>query len=150
MTAKTVVYTCGCFDMFHVGHLNVLQGARALGDRLIVGVSTDELVERHKPGSLVVPFEHRMAIIKAIKYVDMAVPQTDRDKFLAWQKLKFDILVVGDDWFGKKSFNEYEKKLINKGVKVVYLPYTQGISSTELRTIFEARVHDRFIANVGT
>lgn len=143
MNGKTIVYTCGCFDMFHVGHLNVLESAKALGDRLIVAVSTDELAERHKPGKLVVPFEHRIAIVKALKCVDTAIPQTDRDKFLAWQKLKYDVLVVGDDWYGKESFSVYETRLREFGVRVVYMPYTQGISSTAIRDLFESRANGK-------
>lgn len=141
MNTPTIVYTCGCYDMFHLGHLNILENAKALGDRLIVAVSTDELAELHKPGQLVVPFEHRIAIIRALKCVDTAIPQTDRDKFLAWQKIRYDILVVGDDWYDKESFREYEKKLNDQGVKVVYFPYTQGISSTAIRKLFEDRVN---------
>lgn len=141
MKGKTIVYTCGCFDMFHVGHLNILESAKALGDRLIVAVSTDELAERHKPGKLVLPFEQRIAIIKALKCVDAAIPQTDRDKFLAWEKLKYDVLVVGDDWYGKESFSNYESKLMKNNVKIVYMPYTQGISSTVIRNYFEAKAN---------
>jgi glycerol-3-phosphate cytidylyltransferase len=148
MGKQTIVYTCGCYDMFHIGHLNILENAKALGDQLIVAVSTDELMERHKPGKVVVPFEHRIAIIKSLRCVDIAIPQNDRDKYLAWQKIKYDILVVGDDWYGKKSFREYEEKLKNNGVKVVYFPYTKGISSTEIREIFEARVNGNSVARL--
>jgi glycerol-3-phosphate cytidylyltransferase len=133
MSKPVVVYTAGVFDMFHIGHLNMLRTAKGLGDKLIVGVSTDEVVEEYKPGQLVIPYEHRTEIVSAIKYVDVCVPQRSRDKFEAWRRLKYDVLAVGDDWFGRENFAEYERKLNEVGVKVVYIPYTAGISSSALR-----------------
>lgn len=135
----TTVYTCGTFDMFHVGHLNMLKAAKGLGEKLVVGVSTDEVVESYKPGSLVVPYEQRFQIVSSIKYVDVCVAQTDRDKYKAWERLQYDVLVVGDDWFGKPDFNEYQEKLSRRGVKVVYLPYTPGVSSSMIRNVLEKR-----------
>jgi glycerol-3-phosphate cytidylyltransferase len=134
---KMIVYTCGVFDMFHIGHLNMLRNAKGLGDILIVAVSTDELVESYKPGSLIIPYEHRSAIISSINYVDVCIPQTSRDKYVAWQKLKYDVLVVGDDWYGKSDYEEYDSRLSSIGVKTVYLPYSQGISSTKLRGLIK-------------
>lgn len=136
MLDPVVVYTAGVYDMFHVGHLNLLKMAKGLGDKLIVAVSTDDLVERHKPGQLVIPYEQRAEIVSAIKYVDVCVPQKDRDKFEAWKRLKYNVLAVGDDWFGREDFEVYEKKLTAVGVKVVYLPYTEHISSSILRRRF--------------
>lgn len=135
----TTVYTCGTFDMFHVGHLNMLKAAKGLGEKLVVGVSTDEVVESYKPGSLVVPFDQRFQIVSSIKYVDVCIAQADRDKFKAWQRLRYDILVHGDDWYGTPEFESYEKKLAEHGVRVIYLPYTPGVSSSMIRNVLEKR-----------
>lgn len=141
----TIVYTCGTFDMFHVGHLNMIKAASGLGDKLIVAVSTDEVVEEYKPGSLVVPFEQRFAIISAIKHVDLCIAQNNRDKFKAWERLRYDILVVGDDWYGSDEFLDYEIKLAEVGAKVVYLPYTPKVSSSQIRNLLEKRGIDKFV-----
>ncbi len=125
-------YTTGVFDMFHVGHLNLLRRAREQCDRLIVGVSTDEVVQEYKRHPPIVCFEERVAIVKAIRYVDEVVPQTSMDKFAAWQKLHFNRLFHGNDWKGSAMYNEVEAKLRAVGVDVVYFPYTQGTSSTLL------------------
>lgn len=122
-------YTSGVFDLFHVGHLNILQRARSLCDKLIVGVTTDELV-KYKGVSAVVPFEERLAIIENIKCVDLAIPQNNLDKYEMWRKLKFDVMFIGDDWFDTKRFDEFEIKLKKVGVKVIYLPYTRGVSTS--------------------
>lgn len=134
MSSAITVYTAGVYDMFHVGHLNLLLAARGLGDRLIVGVSTDEVVESYKPGKLVIPYEYRHRIVSALRCVDVCIPQTDRDKLQTWQKLKFDVLAIGDDWFGRDDYQQYEQALKDVGVKVVYIPYTAAVSSTQLRT----------------
>jgi glycerol-3-phosphate cytidylyltransferase len=126
-------YTTGVFDMFHVGHLNILRQAKELCDYLVVGVSTDELVMEYKNKQPVIPHNERIAIVQGIKYVDEVVNQTNRDKFSAWEKLNFNIMFVGDDWKGKPLFNEVEKKFNQVGVEIVYFPYTKGISSTLLR-----------------
>ena len=127
----TVGYTCGVYDLFHIGHLNLLKNAKGLCDKLIVGVSTDELVV-YKHKKAVIPFEERLEIIRNIKCVDAAIPQDDLDKFKAWEKLRFDILFVGDDWYGDSRWKEMEEKFKNVGVRVVYFPYTKGTSSTIL------------------
>lgn len=129
-------YTTGVFDMFHIGHLNILKNAKDLCDYLIVGVSTDELCLTYKGKSPIIPFEERKAIIESIRYVDEVVPQYDRDKFVAWKKLKFDVLFVGDDWKGSLFFNNQEEKFNKIGVKIQYFPHTHGISSTILRERF--------------
>jgi len=144
MSKPVVVYTCGTFDMFHVGHLNMIKAAKGLGDKLIVAVSTDEVVEQYKKGSLVVPFEQRMAIVSSMKYVDVCVAQNDRDKYKAWERLRYDVLVVGDDWYGSDEFNYYEDKLSNVGAKVVYLPYTPKVSSTNIRKLLEKRGVEKY------
>ena len=125
-------YTTGVFDMFHVGHLNLLARAREQCDRLIVGVSTDDVVLDYKGHAPIVPYMERVAIVKAIRYVDEVVPQTSMDKFAAWEKLRFNRLFHGNDWKGSAMYNEVEAKLKAVGVEVVYFPYTQGTSSTLL------------------
>ena len=130
---KIIGYTTGVFDMFHIGHLNILKKAKEQCDYLIVGVSTDELVYKSKNKVPIIPFEERVEIVKAIKYVDEVVPQYNKDKLAAYDKYKFDIMFVGDDWKGTDLFNKCEEELAKKGSKVVYFPYTQGTSSTILR-----------------
>jgi len=122
-------YTTGVFDLFHIGHLNMLKNAKALCDKLIVGVTTDELVA-YKNKRAVIPFEERIEIVRNIKYVDAAVPQTDMDKLAMWKKLKFDVMFVGDDWYGTPKWQELEQQFREVNVKIVYFPYTQGTSSS--------------------
>jgi glycerol-3-phosphate cytidylyltransferase len=123
-------YTAGVFDLFHVGHLNILRKAKEQCEYLIVGVSTDELVMEYKNKRPVIPHNERKAIVESIIYVDQVVPQFNRDKFAAWERLKFDAMFVGDDWKGNALFEEVERKFNGVGVGVVYFPYTQGVSST--------------------
>ena len=125
-------YTTGVFDMFHIGHLNLIRRARENCDRLIVGVSTDDVVVQYKGHSPIVPFAERVEIVKAIRWVDEVVPQESMDKFVAWEKLRFNRLFHGNDWKGSAMYNEVEAKLRSVGVEVVYFPYTQGTSSTLL------------------
>lgn len=125
-------YTTGVFDMFHVGHLNVLKRAKERCDYLIVGVSTDELVQLYKHKTPVVPFEERIAIVEAIKYVDRVVPQVSMDKLKAWEELHFSAIFHGDDWKGSDMYNDIEKALKEVGCDMVFLPHTDGISSTML------------------
>lgn len=126
-------YTTGVFDMFHIGHLNILKRAKEQCDYLIVGVSTDELVQSYKNKQPIIPFAERVAIIEAIKYVDKVVPQKNRDKIAAFNEIKFNKMFVGDDWKGKPLFVETEKYLKEHGAEVVYFPYTPGTSSSILR-----------------
>ena len=130
---KTIGYTTGVFDMFHIGHLNILKRAKEHCDFLIVGVTTDELCESYKHKLPIIPFEERKAIIEAIKYVDKVVPQTTRDKFQAWEDLQCDVMFVGDDWKGSPFFKELEEKFNAHNVEIIYFPYTQGTSSTILK-----------------
>lgn len=126
-------YTTGVYDMFHIGHLNILRRAKEQCDYLIVGVSTDELVQHDKNKTPIISFEERCAIVDAIKYVDQVVPQTDKNKFSAWEKYHFDKMFVGSDWKNSPQWNSYEAQFAPVGVEIVYLDHTDGISSTMLR-----------------
>ena len=123
---KTVVYTSGTFDMLHINHLKMIEYARALGDILIVGVNTDELVASYK-STPIIPFEERIALMKAIKVPDIVIPQRSLDHKDKVDKLHFDIFVVGDDWVGKYDY------LKEQGIEVFYFPYGAGISSSSLK-----------------
>lgn len=122
-------YTSGVYDLFHIGHLNLLKNARALCDKLIVGVTIDELVA-YKNKHAVIPFAERIEIVRSIKFVDAAIPQEHIDKFTVWEKIHFDILFVGDDWYQSESWKKMEQKFAKHNVRVVYFPYTKGTSST--------------------
>ena len=126
-------YTTGVFDMFHIGHLNILKNAKEQCEYLIVGVSTDELVQKSKNKTPIIPFEERKQIVESIKYVDEVVAQEDKNKVGAHEKYHFDVMFVGDDWKGREPFLSAEKELKKKGCDVVYFPYTKGTSSTILR-----------------
>ena len=122
-------YTAGVYDLFHIGHLNLLKNAKGLCDKLIVGVTVDKLVE-YKHKHAVIPFEERIEIVRNIRYVDAAIPQEELDKYKMWEKIRFDILFVGDDWYESESWKTLEEKFRQVGVRVVYFPYTKGTSST--------------------
>ncbi|HHU18286.1 MAG TPA: adenylyltransferase/cytidyltransferase family protein [Clostridiales bacterium] len=146
MKKYKVGYTTGVFDLFHIGHLNILKRAKEQCDHLIVGVSTDEVVQGYKKKTPVIPFEERIAIVEAIKYVDEVVPQTSMDKFEAWEKLKFDAIFHGDDWKGSKMYEEIEKKFSAVGVEMVYFPYTKGTSSTILGDVLTRVLNEQKLA----
>lgn len=133
-----VGYTTGVFDLFHIGHLNILKRAKQQCEHLIVGVSTDELVESYKNKIPIIPYEERVEIVKSCRYVDEVVPQINRDKFAAFEKYSFDAMFVGDDWKGKPLFKEVERKLKANGSTVVYFPYTKNTSSTIIREILDS------------
>jgi len=130
LKSASIGYTTGVFDLFHIGHLNILRKAKENCDYLIVGVSTDELVQQYKQKWPVIPFDERVAIVNAIKFVDQVVAQDHRDKYQAWENLKFNKMFVGDDWKGSPLFNSLEYKFKLVGVEIVYFPYTPGTSST--------------------
>ncbi len=115
--------------MFHIGHLNILKMAKEQCDYLIVGVSTDEVVEGYKHHQPMIPYEQRKAIVEAIRYVDQVVPQTTMDKMEAWNKYHFDVMFHGSEWQGSEMYNKYECQFAKVGVKIEYLPHTEGISS---------------------
>lgn len=130
---KVIGYTAGVFDMFHIGHLNILRQAKERCDYLIVAVSTDELCESYKKKKPIVCYDERKEIVESIKYVDEVVPQIDRNKFGAWERVGFDVMFVGDDWKGSPLFSELEERFKEVGVRIEYFPYTRGTSSTILR-----------------
>ncbi len=133
-----VGYTSGVYDMFHIGHLNVLRRARTLCDRLVVGVTTDELSIARKAKRPVVPFEERCEVVASIRYVDDVVAQSTMNKLEAWEAVGFDRMFVGDDWRGSDAWTRYEAEFARVGVEIVYLPYTTQTSSTLLRRRIES------------
>ena len=139
MEKKVVIgYTTGVYDMFHIGHLNLLKNAKGMCDKLIVGVTVDDLVA-YKGTQAIIPYEERLEIVRSIKYVDAAIPQEDFDKVNTCKKLKADYLFVGDDWYETEKWIEYEKELFKIGTKVIYFPYTKHISSTKLKKELKSR-----------
>lgn len=130
---QIVGYTTGVFDLFHIGHLNILKRAKYHCDYLIVGVTTDELSVARKGKRPVVPFAERLEIVQHINVVDSVVPQATMDKFKAWEQLQFNRMFVGNDWKGTDKWNGYEAQFKQVGVDIMYFPYTQRTSSTELR-----------------
>jgi glycerol-3-phosphate cytidylyltransferase len=136
MKNKTIGYISGVFDLFHIGHLNILINSKSMCDQLIVGVTVDDLVA-YKNKKAVIPYQERLEIVRSIKYVDATIAQESMDKFKMWQKLKFDVLFVGDDWFETEKWKEIEEQFKEVGVKVVYFPYTKSTSSTVLNEALE-------------
>ena len=127
--ALVIGYTTGVYDLFHIGHLNLLKNAKAMCDKLIVGVTVDELVQ-YKGKKAMIPYEDRAEIVRACKYVDAVVPQYDMDKLTACRKLGASFLFVGDDWYGTEKWKKYEEEFKAEGIKIIYFPYTKGVSST--------------------
>ena len=134
---KKIGYTTGVFDLFHIGHLNILKRAKLECDYLIVGITSDELALSAKKQKPVIPFQERMEIVESIKFVDEVVPQSSYDKMEAWNNLKFDMMFVGDDWKGTEQWNKIEKDFNQYGVEIIYFPYTSHTSSTILREILD-------------
>lgn len=133
-------YTTGVFDLFHIGHLNILKKAKEQCEYLIVGVTLDDVVMTYKNKRPIIPYEERKAIVESIKYVDMVVPQKSMNKFEAWNEIHFNVLFHGDDWKGSTMYSEIEEKLRAVGVMMVYFPYTKGTSSTKLSSVLE-KIH---------
>ncbi|MGR3677140.1 MAG: adenylyltransferase/cytidyltransferase family protein [Paracoccaceae bacterium] len=134
---KIIGYTSGVFDLFHVGHLNVLRNAKSMCDHLIVGVSTDELVQQYKNKTPVIPFLERCEIVRHCQFVDTVVAQTNMDKVRAMQMYSGNLLFVGDDWHGSDKWNKIEIEIEKIGGKVVYFPYTASTSSTKIKDILD-------------
>ena len=130
-------YTAGVFDLFHIGHLNLLKNAKGMCDKLIVGVTTDDLVQ-YKGKSPVIPFVDRLEIVRNIKQVDAVVAQENMDKLEMCKKLKANILFVGDDWYKTEKWESYEQEFKEEGIEIVYFPYTKGVSSTQITKALKA------------
>ncbi len=128
-------YTGGVFDLFHVGHVNLLNRAADKCDYLIVGVSTDELCFSYKHKTPTIPFKDRLKIVKNIKVVDKVVCQDTLDHTINWEKYRFHKLFVGTDWKGSERWTKWEQLLRAKGVEIIYLPYTQHVSSTKIKEL---------------
>ncbi|MBQ9427961.1 MAG: adenylyltransferase/cytidyltransferase family protein [Clostridia bacterium] len=133
MKKYKVGFTDGVYDMFHVGHLNMIRAAKSYCDYLIVGVHSDEIVESYKHRKTIINERDRREIVGAIKEVDKAVINETRDKMKLWELYHFDVIFIGDDWKGTERWNNFEKVLAKVGVAVEYIPYTQGISTTKIR-----------------
>ena len=126
-------FTDGVYDMFHVGHLNMIREAKKRCEYLIVGVHSDEIVEGYKNRKTVINEHDRCEIVSAIREVDKGVINYTRDKIELWKKYHFDVIFIGDDWKGTERWNNFEKVLAEIGVSVEYIPYTQGVSTTKIR-----------------
>ncbi len=131
-----VGYTTGVFDLFHIGHVNMLRNASLLCDKLIAGVTTDDLV-LYKGKKAVIPFEERLEVVRACRYVDIVVPQENMDKVEAVKKLGADIIFVGDDWYESEKWKDFELELSKVSCEVKYFPYTKGTSSTKINSILD-------------
>lgn len=130
-------YTAGVYDLFHIGHLNLFKNAKGMCDKLVVGVTVDELVT-YKGKKAMIPYADRVEIVRGIKYVDAVVPQYDMDKLTMCKKLNANMLFVGDDWYDTPKWHEYEKEFQEAGIMIVYFPYTKGISSTQISKALKA------------
>jgi len=133
MDKLTVGYTTGVFDLFHIGHLNILKRAAERCDYLIVGVTSDDTVFTYKKRRPVIPLRERMAIVEAIRFVDKVVVQEEMDKIKAHDRYKFDKLFHGDDWKNSEMYKNIENEFKKRGVEVIYFPYTKGTSTSELK-----------------
>tara|TARA_S200000501_G_C20629644_1_gene658326 strand:+ start:247 stop:678 length:432 start_codon:yes stop_codon:yes gene_type:complete len=143
MKKKLIGYTTGVFDLFHVGHVEILRKSKSMCDKLIVGVTSDKLV-KYKFKKSVIPFKERIKIVSACKYVDLAVPQNNMNKIMAYKKYKFDFMFVGDDWHNTEKWNEFEKSFKKLNVKIIYFPYTKNTSSTKLNSILDKLREKKF------
>ena len=136
MKKYKIGYTTGVFDLFHIGHLNILRRAKEMCDYLIVGVSTDRLAWEYKNKKPIIPYSERVAIVEAIRYVDKVVSQTTMDKMIAWKELKFDVMFHGDDWKGTPLYQKYKEQFELVGIDLVFIQHTVGTSSTDLAKKF--------------
>lgn len=128
-----VGYAPGAYDLFHIGHLNILRHARSQCDYLVAGVVSDEMAERAKGRRPVIPLVERLEIVRSVKYVDAAFVETVPDKVETWKQVRFDVLFKGDDWRGTPKGEKLERDFAEVGVEIVYFPYTVHTSSTQLR-----------------
>lgn len=130
-------YTTGVYDLFHIGHLNLFKNAKGMCDKLVVGVTVDELVA-YKGKKAMIPFEDRLELVRSCKYVDAAIPQYDMNKLETCKKIGASYLFVGDDWYGTEKWNKYEEEFKKENIKIIYFPYTKGISSTKITEALNA------------
>lgn len=142
MKKYKIGYTQGTFDMFHIGHLNLLRNAKARCEKLIVGVNSDALVQQYKKKTPVIPENNRAEIVKALQCVDEVIICDTLKKTTAWDQLHFDAIFIGDDWKGNARWKQTEEDLKPLGAEVVYLEHTDGISSSFLRTKEVNKVQD--------
>ena len=124
-------YTAGVYELFHIGHLNLLKNAKGMCDKLIVGVTTDELAT-YKGKYPVIPFSDRIEIVRNIKCVDAVVAQSDMNKLEMCKKLGASVMFVGDDWYQSPRWEEYETAFKEANIRIIYFPYTKGVSSTQI------------------
>ncbi len=134
---KIIGYTQGTYDMFHIGHLNLIKNAKKHCDYLVVGINTDELVESYKNKRPIIPLAERVEIVRAIKYVDEVIVTKTLDKKEIWESVRFDEIYIGDDWKGNERWEATRKEMEELGAKLVFLPYTKDTSSTILREKLE-------------
>ena len=132
-----VGFTAGVFDLFHIGHLNLFESCKEKCSHLIVAVCDDNYVRNIKHKEPIFPLDERVRILKSLKCIDEVVvvsfEEVD-DKMLAWEKFKFDVLFSGDDWKGSERYNKTEEQFATVGVSIEYLPYTKGVSTTEIKS----------------
>ncbi|WP_349899819.1 adenylyltransferase/cytidyltransferase family protein [Parafrigoribacterium soli] len=138
--ASRIGYAAGAFDLFHVGHLNILKRAKSECDFLIAGVVSDEMLELSKGKRPIIPLAERLEIVGALNCVDRAYAETLPSKLETWRELRFDIFFKGDDWRGTRKGIELEREFAAVGVEVVYFPYTIDTSSTLLRQALAALI----------
>lgn len=143
MRKYKIGYTQGVYDMFHIGHLNLINHAKEYCDYLIVGVNADELVQSYKHKTPVINELERQIILSNIKAVDQCIIATTLDKVEAWKQLHFDAIFIGDDWKGNARWKQTEEDLAPYGAEVVYLPHTDGVSSTMLRSEEEHKIDEK-------
>jgi glycerol-3-phosphate cytidylyltransferase len=143
MAGPRVGYAPGIFDLFHVGHLNIFRESRQFCDELVVGVLTDEMAQRTKGITPVVPFEERLELVSAVRFVDRAVAEDVPHKLEMWERLRFDVIIKGDDWRGTDKGDKLEADFAEVGVDVAYLPYTQRTSSSMLRAVLQEVLDSR-------
>lgn len=144
---KIVGFTTGIFDMFNIRHLNILEKAKSMCDYLIVGVSTDELVRKEKNKSPIIPFSERAEIVKAIRYVDQVIPQIDENKIDAWTNCHFDKIFVDPDLHGASQGKLFEEEFTSRGVEIVYISHTNGITTSQLTDFMEKELYEINIIN---
>jgi len=146
---RRVGYVPGVYDMFHIGHLNILRNASRQCDHLIAGVVSDEIALRAKGRPPVVPLAERLEIVRSVRYVDEAVAETERDKVEVWRRVGFDMIIKGDDWRGTAKGEQLERDMASIGVEVVYLPYTAYTSSSLLRSVLNELPPARGVSGIA-